>query len=88
MIGEGKRGGEIGRAGFGGAVDAGLEGVALAAAKPLRHAPVGAAAGKGEAHHAVAREVIVEAAGEARGGGGEVVAPGDGGSPDVLLPPP
>jgi hypothetical protein len=42
VIGEGEGRGEIGRAKFGGAVDARLEGIALAAAQPLPEAPVGA----------------------------------------------
>ena len=45
-------------------IDAGLEGIALAAAQPLRQAPVGAAASKRNAHYRVGREPIVEAAGE------------------------
>src|SRR5262249_59923487 len=49
VIGEGKR---LGGAGAGGAVDAGLERVALSAAQPLRQGPVGAAAGKRDADDA------------------------------------
>ena len=52
VVGEGEGRGEISRAGFRGAVEAGLEGIALAAAQPLRQAPVGAAAGEREAHDA------------------------------------
>ena len=74
VVGEGEGRGEIGRAGLGRAVDAGLEGIALAAAQPLRQAPIGAAAGEGEAHHRIGREAIVEAAGHAHRARGHVVA--------------
>ena len=74
MIGEGEGRGEIGRAVFGRAVDAGLEGIALAAAEPLRQAPIGAAAGKCEAHHGIGREAIIEAAGEADRARGQIMA--------------
>ena len=55
VIGEGECRGEVGRAGTRCAVDAGLEGIALAAAQPLRQAPIGAGAGEREAHHGVWR---------------------------------
>ena len=74
MIGEGEGRGEIGRAVFGRAVDAGLEGIALAAAEPLRQAPIGAAAGKREAHHGIGREAIIEAASEADRARGQIMA--------------
>jgi len=74
VISEGERRREIGRAGFRRAVDAGLEGIALAAAEPLRQAPVGAGAGEREAHHRVRREAIIEAGRAARGARGEIMA--------------
>ena len=74
VLGIGEGGGEIGRTRAHGAVDAGLEGVALAAAQPLREAPVGAAAGEREACHRVRRQAIVEAGGEAGGARGKIVA--------------
>src|SRR5262249_45413521 len=43
VVGEGKRRGEIGGTEAGGAADAGLEGIAPAAAPPPRPAPMGAA---------------------------------------------
>src|SRR5262245_27050604 len=61
MVSEGEGSGEIGRAVFRRTIDAGLEGIALAATEPLRQAPVGAGAGEREAHHSVWREAIVEA---------------------------
>src|SRR5262249_58377200 len=48
MVGEREGRGEIGWARTRCAVDAGLEGIALAAAQPLRQAPIGAAAGQRE----------------------------------------
>src|SRR5262245_64728284 len=48
VVGEGKRGGEIGGTRTRRAIDAGLERIALAAADALRQGPVGAAAGKRE----------------------------------------
>ena len=78
MVGEGEGRREIGRAGTGGAVDAGLEGIALAATQPLRQAPIGAAAGEGKAHHRIGRQAIVEAAGHAHRARGHVVAADDG----------
>ena len=48
MVGEGEGGGEIDRPVFRSAIDAGLEGITLAAAKPLRQAPIGPAAGERE----------------------------------------
>src|SRR5262249_40019921 len=56
------------------AVDAGLERVAPAAAQALRETPIGAAACERETYDRIRREAIVEAGGEACGGGGEVVA--------------
>src|SRR5262245_17591859 len=66
MVSEGEGSGEIGRAVFRRTIDAGLEGIALAATEPLRQAPVGAGAGEREAHHSVWREAIVEAGRAAR----------------------
>ena len=74
VIGEGEGRREIGRAGMGRAVHAGLEGIALAATQPLRQAPIGAAAGKRKAHHGIGRQAIVEAAGEADRARGQIVA--------------
>ena len=74
VVGEGEGRGEISRARSRRAVDAGLEGIALAAAQPLRQAPVGAGAGEREAHHGVGCEAIIEAAGKARGACGEIMA--------------
>ena len=74
VIGVGKGRREIERVPACHAVDAGLEGVALTAAQPLRQAPVGSSAGERHAHDGVAREAIVDAAGKARSAGGEVVA--------------
>src|SRR5262249_56853259 len=85
VIGVGEGGREIGRARACGAIDAGLEGIALAAAQPLGEAPVGAAAGERGSHHAVAGEMIVEAAGKARGAGGEIVERKLAGSVPPLL---
>jgi hypothetical protein len=65
VVGEGEGRGEIGRAVFRCAVDAGLEGIALAAAEPLRQALIGAATGKRHAQHRVGRQAIIEAAREA-----------------------
>ena len=65
VVGEGEGRREIGRAGAGGAIHAGLEGIALAATQPLRQAPIGAAAGEGKAHHRIGGQAIVEAAGHA-----------------------
>src|SRR5262249_59627786 len=53
MVGEGQGRGDVGRPPSRRAVDAGLERIALAAAQALRQAPVGAAAGERDAHHAV-----------------------------------
>src|SRR5262249_56625917 len=78
MIGERKRRGEVGRTPAGRAVDAGLEGIALAAAQPLRQAPIGAAAGQREAHHGVGRETIIEAGGETDRARGEIMAAAHG----------
>src|SRR5262249_19195160 len=77
VIGEGERRGEIGRPRARRAVDARLERVALSAAEARRQAPPGATAGKREADDAVGRETIVEAAGKACGGGGEIMAAHD-----------
>jgi hypothetical protein len=74
VISEGDGRGEISRAGFRRAVDAGLEGITLAAAQPLREAPIGAGAGERETDHTVGREAIIEAAGKACRAGGQVVA--------------
>ena len=74
MIGEGEGRCEIGGAVFGRAVDAGLEGIALAAAEPLRQAPIGAAAGKCETHHGIWCEAIIEAASEADCPRGQIMA--------------
>ncbi len=74
MVGVGERGREIGRSPSRGAVEAGLERIALAATQPLRQAPIRAAAGEREADHAVAREMIVEAGRAAGGARGKIVA--------------
>ena len=66
VISEGEGSGEVSRTRFRRAVDAGLEGIALAATEPLRQIPVGAGAGEREAHHSVWREAIVEAGRAAR----------------------
>jgi hypothetical protein len=55
------------------AIDAGLEGVAPAAAESLRETPIGAAAGKREARNGVRREVIIQAAGIAIIAGVDIV---------------
>src|SRR5262249_53983097 len=60
MVGEGQGRGDISRTPSRRAVEPGLERVALAAPQALRQAPIGAAAGERDAHHAVAREMIVE----------------------------
>ena len=78
VVGEGEGRREIGRAGTGGAVHAGLEGVALAATQTLRQAPIGAAAGEGKAHHRIGRQAIVEAAGDAHRARGHIVAADNG----------
>ena len=78
VIGEGEGRGEIGGTGAGGAVEAGLEGIALAAAQPLRQAPIGAAAGEGETRHRIGREVIIEAGGETDRARGEIMAAAHG----------
>src|SRR4029078_7436231 len=44
-VGECESCGEVGRAGTGGAIDAGLEGIAPATTQPLRQAPIGTTAG-------------------------------------------
>ena len=88
VIGVGEGRGEISRARSRRAVDAGLEGIALAAAEPLRQAPIGAAAGEREAHHRVARETIVEAAGESRRARGKIMAADHRGIAAVRLLPP
>jgi hypothetical protein len=49
------------------AVEASLEGIAFAAAEPLREAPVGAGAGQCETRHRIWREAIIEAAPQASG---------------------
>src|SRR5262249_41515487 len=59
-------------------IEAGLEGVALAAAQPLRQAPIGAAAAQREAHHGIRREVIIEARRTANGAGRQIMAADDG----------
>ena len=64
VIGEGKGRGEIGRTPAGRAVEASLEGIALAAAQPLRQAPIGAATGEGETRHRIGCQAIIEASGE------------------------
>src|SRR5437660_7297134 len=74
MVGEIEGGGEISRTRARRTIDAGLEGIALAAAEPLRQTPIGAAAGKRDAHHTVARKVIIEPAGKSHRRSGEVVA--------------
>ena len=77
MIGEGEGRCEIGGAVFGRAVQAGLEGIALAAAEPLRQAPIGAAAGKCETHHGIWCEAIIETAGEADCPRGQIMTADD-----------
>jgi hypothetical protein len=77
VVGESERRGEIGGAGFGCAVDAGLEGIALAAAKPLRQAPIGAGASEREADDRTGREMIVESGRAARRARGKIVAAGE-----------
>jgi hypothetical protein len=77
VIGEGERGGEIGRAPSRRAVDAGLERIALAATQPLRQAPVGAAAGERDADDAVAGEMVVEPGRAARGARGQIMTADD-----------
>ena len=74
MVGIGEGGGEVGRPGFRRPVDAGLEGIALAGAEPLRQAPAGAGAGKCEARDGVGCQAIIEPAGKPRHAGGEIVA--------------
>src|SRR5262249_38882120 len=78
VIGKGEGRGEIGGAVFGGAVDAGLERIALAAAHPLRQVPLGAAAGQGEAEHGVGGVVIIEARGTANSARRQIMAADDG----------
>ena len=56
------------------AVDAGLEGIALAAAQSLRQAPIGAGASEREAHDRTGREMIIESGRAARRARGEIVA--------------
>jgi len=73
MIGEGEGPGEIGRPPAGCAVDASLEGIALAAAQPLRQVPIGAAAGERESQHGIGREVIIEARGNADRARGQIM---------------
>jgi hypothetical protein len=78
MIGEGEGRCEIGRAPARCAVDAGLEGIALAAAESLRQAPIGAGAGKREADDCTGRQMIVESSRAARRASGQVVAAAHG----------
>src|SRR5664280_2269371 len=63
----GERTGEISRARSRQAVDAGLESIALAAAEPVRQAPVSAGATEREADLGVGRKPVVETCGDAPG---------------------
>src|SRR4051812_865336 len=51
-----------------------LEGIALAATKPLRQAPIGTAPGECETHHGIGCEAIVEATSKADCPRGQVMA--------------
>src|SRR4029077_14744824 len=65
MIGEGERAGEIGRSHMGDAIDAGLHGVAAAAAEAACQTPIRAAARKREADERTRRDVIIHTGREA-----------------------
>ena len=73
VIGEGERGREIGRTGMRLGIDAGLEGIAAAAAQALRQSPVGAAAGEAEAVSDAWRGAIFHARSEAIVARGDIV---------------
>jgi hypothetical protein len=79
MLGKGKRASKIGGARARDAVEAGLEGVAVAAAEPTRKPPIGEAAGQRHAHRRPRPNAIIDPRSIAAGARRDVMRANDHG---------